>query len=94
MTNPWHIQRDLVQRRGRSLLRSLVQRVKLTRPRVAVPAAGPCTVLDPELLWLNSDDRGIFIDPEEAIAVLKSANLGVEPPLHGSNATYGMPGPA
>ena len=36
-------------------------------------------MLDPELLWLNSDDRGIFIDPEEAIAVLNTANLGVEP---------------
>src|SRR5262245_58682104 len=76
---PPGIQKDLVQQRRRSLLRSLVQRVKLTRPRVAVPAAGPCSVLDPELLWLNTDDRGIFIDPEEAIAVLKSANLGVEP---------------
>lgn len=74
-----HIQKDLVQKRRRSLLRSFVQRVKLTRPRVAVPAAGPCTVLDPELVWLNSDDRGIFIDPAEAIAVLKNANLGVEP---------------
>ena len=73
------VQRDLVRRRRQSLLRSLVQRVKLTKPRVAVPAAGPCTVLDPELLWLNSDERGIFIDPEEAIAVLKTANLGVEP---------------
>src|SRR5688572_13366181 len=73
------VQRDLVRRRRQSLLKSLVQRVKLTKPRIAVPAAGPCTVLDPELLWLNSDDRGIFIDPEEAIAVLKSANLGVQP---------------
>jgi UDP-MurNAc hydroxylase len=73
------VQRDLVRRRRQSLLRSLVQRVKLTKPRVAVPAAGPCTVLDPELLWLNSEERGIFIDPEEAIAVLKTANLDVEP---------------
>jgi UDP-MurNAc hydroxylase len=76
---PPDIQKDLVQRRRRSLLRSLVQRVKLTKPRVAVPAAGPCTVLDPELLWLNSDDRGIFIDPAEAMDVLNTANLGVEP---------------
>jgi len=73
------VQRDLVRRRRQSLLRSFVQRIKLTRPRVVVPAAGPCTVLDPELLWLNSDDCGIFIDPEEAIAVLETANLGVEP---------------
>jgi hypothetical protein len=36
-------------------------------------------VLDPELLWLNSDDYGIFIDPEEAVAALRSANIGVEP---------------
>jgi UDP-MurNAc hydroxylase len=76
---PPDIQKDFVQKRRRSLLRSLVQRVKLTRPRVAVPAAGPCSVLDPELLWLNSDDRGIFIDPKEAIAALETANLGVEP---------------
>src|SRR5262249_43932302 len=78
---PCHIQKDLVAKRRRSLLKSFVQRIKLTKPRVAVPAAGPCTVLDPELLWLNSDDRGIFIDPEEAIATLKDANLGPEP-LH------------
>jgi UDP-MurNAc hydroxylase len=76
---PCHIQKDLVERRRRSLLRSFVQRIKLTKPRVAVPAAGPCTVLDPELLWLNSHDRGIFIDPEEAIATLKNANLALEP---------------
>jgi UDP-MurNAc hydroxylase len=66
---------ELVRRRRRALLRSLVQRVKLTRPRVAVPAAGPCTVLDPEMLWLNSEERGIFIDPEAAIRELRAANL-------------------
>ena len=76
---PPDIQRGLAQKRRRSLLRSFVQRIKLTKPRVAVPAAGPCTVLDPELLWLNSNESGIFIDPEEAIAVLKDAKLGVEP---------------
>jgi hypothetical protein len=36
-------------------------------------------VLDPGLLWLNSNDHGIFIDPEEAIATLRSANLDIEP---------------
>src|SRR5262249_40936517 len=76
---PCHVQKDLVKRRRRSLLKSFVQRIKLTKPRVAVPAAGPCTVLDPKLLWLNSHDRGIFIDPEEAVAILKTAKLGVEP---------------
>src|SRR5262249_47405466 len=54
---------EAVRRRRKSLLRSLVQRVKLTRPRFAVPAAGPCTVLDPELFWLNDEARGIFIAP-------------------------------
>jgi UDP-MurNAc hydroxylase len=70
---------DLVRRRRRSLLRSLVQRVKLTKPRFAVPAAGPCTVLDPQLLWLNEPDRGIFVDPEIAVRELRSANLSAEP---------------
>ena len=45
---PSDVRRDLVQRRRRSLLSGLVQRVKLTRPKLIVPAAGPCTVLDPE----------------------------------------------
>jgi UDP-MurNAc hydroxylase len=70
---------DLVRRRRRSLLRSLVQRVKLTKPRVAVPAAGPCTVLDSELLWLNTEERGIFIDPELAVKELSRANISSEP---------------
>ena len=35
---PEEIQLDLVRRRRQDLLRSLVQRVKLTRPRVAVPS--------------------------------------------------------
>jgi L-ascorbate metabolism protein UlaG (beta-lactamase superfamily) len=69
---------ELVKRRRSALLRSLVQRVKLTKPKFAVPAAGPCTVLDPELLWMNSEDRGIFIDPAIAVAQLQSANIGSE----------------
>src|SRR6516225_2383681 len=70
---------ELVRRRRRALLRSLVQRVKLTKPRVAVPAAGPATVLAPESLWLNGEQRGIFIDPELAIRELRQANLPSEP---------------
>src|SRR5215475_2879637 len=71
--------RELVLRRRKSLLRSLVQRVKLTRPRFAVPAAGPCTVLDPDLFWLNHEARGIFIDPELAVAAIKEASLPTRP---------------
>jgi UDP-MurNAc hydroxylase len=76
---PDEVKKGLVCRRRRSLLRSLVQRVKVTKPRLVVPAAGPCTILNPDLLWLNSEDRGIFIDPEEAVAVLKAAQLPTEP---------------
>jgi UDP-MurNAc hydroxylase len=76
---PDEVKKALVGRRRRSLLRSLVQRVKVTKPRVVVPAAGPCTILDPDLLWLNSEDRGIFIDPEEAVAALIAAQLPAEP---------------
>jgi UDP-MurNAc hydroxylase len=76
---PAETQRDLVQRRRRSLIKGWVQRVKVMRPRVAVPAAGPCTVLDPELLWLNTEQRGIFIDPELAVAELTAAGLPVQP---------------
>ena len=76
---PDPVQVELVRRRRQSLLRSLVQRVKLTRPRFVVPAAGPCTVLDPDRLWLNSDDRGIFIDPREAVAALQAAGTPAEP---------------
>lgn len=72
-------QRELVRRRRRSLSRSLVQRVTATRPRFAVPAAGPCMVLDPDMLWLNSPERGIFIDPEEAVAALQAAQAPTEP---------------
>lgn len=71
--------RELVRRRRRSLLRSLVQRVKVTNSRVAVPAAGPCTVLDPEMLWLNSEERGIFIDPELAVRTLQQAGAASQP---------------
>ncbi len=70
---------ELVRRRRQSLLRSLIERVKLVRPRFAVPAAGPCTALDPELLWLNDESRGIFVDPELAIRELRQANLPTEP---------------
>lgn len=76
---PQDSQRELIRNRRRSLLRSLVQRVKVTRPRIVVPAAGPCTILDPDLLWLNSEDRGIFIDPEAAVAALHAAQLPAEP---------------
>jgi UDP-MurNAc hydroxylase len=69
------VMRELVRKRRRSLLKSWVQRVKITRPRVAVPAAGPCTVLDPELLWFNSEELGCCIDPAEAIRVLDEARL-------------------
>ena len=70
---------ELVRRRRRSLLRSLVQRVKLTKPRIAVPAAGPCTVLDPELFWLNDETRGVFIDPELAVRELQQESLPTQP---------------
>jgi len=76
---PDDVMLDLVRRRRRSLLRSLAQRIKLTKPRVAVPAAGPCTVLDPELLWLNSEERGIFIDPAVAVRELAELKLPGQP---------------
>jgi UDP-MurNAc hydroxylase len=76
---PEDVMRELVRRRRRSLLRSLVQRVKLTKPKVAVPAAGPCTVLCPGMLWLNSAERGIFIDPEIAVRELRAADLPCAP---------------
>jgi len=76
---PEDVRAHLTRRRRASLLKSFVQRVKLTRPRVAVPSAGPCMVLDPDLLWLNWKEQGIFIDPEEAVAALKSAHLPAEP---------------
>ena len=72
---PDDVMRELVRRRRRSLLRSFVQRVKLTRPRVAVPAAGPCTVLDADRLWLNSEERGIFIDPDEAVRAVQAEKI-------------------
>jgi UDP-MurNAc hydroxylase len=72
-------QLELVARRRRALLRSLVQRVKLTKPKFAVPAAGPCTVLDPEMLWLNSVERGIFVDPELGVRAINEAGLPCQP---------------
>jgi UDP-MurNAc hydroxylase len=76
---PEEVQLELVRRRRRALLRSLVQRVKLTKPRFAVPSAGPCSVLDPEMLWLNTEERGIFVDPELAVRALRESNLPSEP---------------
>jgi UDP-MurNAc hydroxylase len=76
---PERVMSEAVHRRRKSLLRSLVQRVKLTRPRFAVPAAGPCTVLDPELFWLNDEAKGIFIDPKLAVAEIKEAGLRTQP---------------
>jgi UDP-MurNAc hydroxylase len=76
---PEEVQRDLVGRRRQSLLRSFVQRVKVTRPKFAVPAAGPCTVLDPDRIWLNSEERGIFIDPQLAVKALSTSNLPSRP---------------
>jgi len=76
---PEDLQRKLVCQRRCSLLRSMVQRVKVTRPRIVVPSAGPVTILDPDLLYLNFKDRGIFIDPEEAVAALNAAQLPIEP---------------
>ena len=70
---------ELVRRRRKSLLDSFVRRVKLTKPRFAVPAAGPCTVLDKDLLWMNDEQRGIFIDPVLAVDDLRRANLPSEP---------------
>jgi len=76
---PEEVMLELVSRRRGALLRSLVQRVKLTKPRFAIPAAGPCTVLAPELLWLNDEQRGIFIDPELAVKEMKLAHLSTQP---------------
>ncbi len=76
---PEDVQLDLVRRRRRGLLRSLVQRVKLTKPRFAVPAAGPCTVLHPDLLWLNSETKGIFIDPTIAVNALREGGVSAQP---------------
>jgi UDP-MurNAc hydroxylase len=75
---PARVMEEQVRRRRQSLLRSFVQRVKVTRPRFAVPSSGPCMMLDPDLLPLNFEQRGIFIDPVEAVATLKASNLPVE----------------
>src|SRR5437660_997314 len=50
---PQQWMRQQVLRRRRALLKSFVQRIRLTRPRFAVPSSGPCTILDPERLCLN-----------------------------------------
>ena len=76
---PADTMRELIRRRRKSLLHGFVQRVKLTKPRIAVPAAGPCTVLDSSLLWMNQEDRGIFIDPVIAVNALREANLPTHP---------------
>lgn len=75
---PDEILRERVCRRRRALLRGFVERVRLTRPRIAVPSAGPCTVLDPDLMWLNSEELGIFIDPVDAVNAVAAANLPSE----------------
>ncbi len=68
----------LIQRRRASLLGSFVRRLRTTRPRFAIPAAGPCTVLEPDLVELNSPERGIFIDPKIAVAALREAGSPAE----------------
>jgi len=69
----------LVERRRASLLKSLVARVKLTKPRFAVPSAGPCTILEPEYAFLNEPEHGIFIDPLLGAAALERASLPARP---------------
>ena len=76
---PQQWMRQQVLRRRRALLKSFVQRIRLTRPRFAVPSSGPCTILDPERLCLNDRESGIFIDPREAISALRQARLPAEP---------------
>ncbi len=68
-----------VRRRRGALLKSFIERVRVTRPRYAVPSSGPCTVLDPERLWLNDPEDSIFIDPTEASAALGAAGLAALP---------------
>src|SRR4029079_7271250 len=46
---------ELVKRRRASLLKSFVQRVRSTKPKIVVPGAGPCTVLDPAWMDLNTE---------------------------------------
>jgi UDP-MurNAc hydroxylase len=76
---PPGVMQQQIRRRRANLLKSLVQRIRVTRPRLAVPSAGPCSVLEPERLWLNSEEHGIFIDPELAVAHVRSAALPAEP---------------
>ena len=76
---PKEVQLERVRNRRRALLNSFVQRVRLTKPRYVVPSAGPCSVLDPAMFWLNSEELGIFIDPELAIRALVQSNVSAEP---------------
>jgi UDP-MurNAc hydroxylase len=76
--NPADAKLEQVRRRRRLLLKGFVERVRLTRPRIAVPSAGPCTILDPDLRWLNSKELGIFIDPEDAVTAIKASGLPTE----------------
>jgi hypothetical protein len=76
---PPDVMQPLIRRRRSSLVKSFVKRVELTRPAFAVPSAGPCTVLDPDLLHLNTSERGIFIDPEDAKAALIAAKVPGQP---------------
>lgn len=66
---------ELVKRRRAALLKSLVQRVRSTKPKVVVPGAGPCTVLEPSRLELNGERKGIFVDPLLALAAIHRAEL-------------------
>jgi len=76
---PREVQLERVRNRRRALLNSMVQRVRLTKPRYAVPSAGPCSVLDPAMFWLNSEELGIFIDPELAIHALVQSKVSAKP---------------
>jgi UDP-MurNAc hydroxylase len=79
---------ERVRTRRAKLLTGFVNRVKVTRPRFAVPSAGPCSTLSPELMWLNSPERGIFIDPQEAVDAIRAAGLPVEPLYMASTDTW------
>jgi UDP-MurNAc hydroxylase len=70
---------DQIQRRRATLLKSFVKRVRSTKPKMVVPGAGPCTVLDPERLYLNTAERGIFVDPLLATSAVEQAELPSKP---------------
>ena len=71
--------RQLIGRRRTGLLKGFVARVRATKPKVVVPGAGPCTVLDPAQLALNSEEHGIFVDPAVAVAAIERAALAAQP---------------